>query len=31
VPDVGMAYIKVNDGIKEEVNKMIMEMYKNEQ
>jgi len=31
VPDVGMAYIKVNDGIKEEINKMIMEMYRNEQ
>ena len=31
VPDIGMAYIKINDDIKEEINNMIMEMYKNEQ
>jgi len=31
VPDVGMAYIKVNDEIKERIKEMIMEMYRNEQ
>ncbi|WP_337860894.1 DUF359 domain-containing protein [Ferroplasma sp.] len=30
IPDTGMAYIKINDEIKEKINNMIMEMYKNE-
>ncbi len=30
VPDTGMAFIKVNEDIKKEIEKMIREMYKNE-
>ena len=30
VPDIGMAFIKVNEDIKKEIEKMIREMYKNE-
>ncbi|WMT52010.1 MAG: DUF359 domain-containing protein [Ferroplasma sp.] len=31
VPDTGMAFIKVNEDIKKEIENMIMEMYRNEQ
>ena len=31
VPDVGMAYIKVNDEIKERIKEMTMEMCRDEQ
>ncbi|MCL4453519.1 GTP-dependent dephospho-CoA kinase family protein [Ferroplasma sp.] len=31
VPDTGMAFIKVNEDIKKEIENMIMEMYGNEQ
>ncbi len=31
VPDTGMAFIKVNEDVKKEIEKMIMEMYRNEQ
>jgi uncharacterized protein (UPF0218 family) len=30
IPDTGMAYIKINNEIKENINNMIMEMYRNE-
>ena len=31
IPDTGMAFIKVNEEIKKEIENMIMEMYKDEQ